>query len=92
MDPDVARGPVGTDQFQSPDNGNGSGRASGDATDGAGERVLVLSPGVTLTLGRDALLMSGMFPDILHLTREMSQNGGKNTRLLSVPRVPNYIS
>lgn len=26
-----------------------------------GDPVLVLSPGVTLTLGRDALLLSGMF-------------------------------
>ncbi|KAH6635715.1 ATP-NAD kinase-like domain-containing protein [Chaetomium sp. MPI-SDFR-AT-0129] len=59
MDPGVAKGSVGTDQFHSTDNGSGSGRASGEAADGAGERVLVLSPGVTLTLGRDALLLSG---------------------------------
>jgi hypothetical protein len=55
MDPDAPAGPAAK-----PDRQNTS--ASGAAVHAAAgaDQVLVLSPGVTLTLGEDALLMSGM--------------------------------
>lgn len=53
MDRDAPAGPAEPVRPQAPE-------GSAEPAQGGGDRVLVLSPGVTLTLGRDALLMSGM--------------------------------
>jgi hypothetical protein len=53
MDRDAPAGPAKPVRSQIPEGGV-------EAVQGGGDRVLVLSPGVTLTLGQDALLMSGM--------------------------------
>ena len=53
MDRDAPAGPAQPVRPQAPED-------SAEAAQGGGDRVLVLSPGVTLTLGQDALLMSGM--------------------------------
>ncbi|KAK3292068.1 ATP-NAD kinase-like domain-containing protein [Chaetomium fimeti] len=52
MDRDAPAGPAKPVRSQIPEGGV-------EAVQGGGDRVLVLSPGVTLTLGQDALLMSG---------------------------------
>src|SRR5690554_4138982 len=57
MDPDAPAGPAAKPDRQ---NTSASGAAV-HAAAGTDQEVLVLSPGVTLTLGEDALLMSGMF-------------------------------
>lgn len=53
MDSDAPAGPVKTLQTSG---------SSVEAVRDAPDEVLVLSPGVTLTLGRDALLLSGRSP------------------------------
>ena len=52
MDPDAPAGPANAVRPQIPETG-------AEAIHDGGDLVLVLSPGVTLTLGQDALLMSG---------------------------------
>jgi sphingosine kinase len=53
MDRNAPAGPAQPVRPQAPESGV-------EAAQGGADRVLVLSPGVTLTLGQDALLMSGM--------------------------------
>jgi sphingosine kinase len=60
MDPDAPAGPAAKPDRESiPGSGATAVPVPAAAAAGA-DQVLVLSPGVTLTLGEDALLMSGM--------------------------------
>lgn len=56
MPSDAPADPVAPDGLRIPEN-NGA-----DTVRNGGDPVLVLSPGVTLTLGDDALLLSGELP------------------------------
>jgi hypothetical protein len=80
MDPDAPAGPAAKPDRQSiPGSSAAAVPAAAAAAAAGADKVLVLSPGVTLTLGEDALLMSGM-------SVTMAETGG------SIFTMINYIA